>query len=77
MSEGVGVESDDLADPENLCVSFGISTLSSIERVLQLLPVWRPVIQHFRCRPCRKESVRDQKRLRIQRAVWLRFVAAV
>jgi hypothetical protein len=27
---------------ENLCVGFGISTLSSIGREIQLLPVWQP-----------------------------------
>jgi hypothetical protein len=53
MSEGVG-ESDDLVDPENLCVGFEISTLSSIERVLQLIPVWWHVIQRFRCRSMSK-----------------------
>jgi hypothetical protein len=39
MSEGVGGESDDLVDSENLSVGFGISMISSIERVLQLLSV--------------------------------------
>jgi hypothetical protein len=55
MSEGVGGESDDLADPENLCVGFGISTLSSIEREIQLLLVWRPANQRFRCRSMAEE----------------------
>jgi hypothetical protein len=54
MLEGVGGESDDLVDPENLCIGFGISTLSSIEREIQLLPVWRPAIQRFRCRSMSK-----------------------
>jgi hypothetical protein len=77
MSEGVGDESDDLVDPENLCVGFGISTLSSIEREIQLLPVWRPAISVSGVGRCRKESASDQKRVRIQSAVWLRFVTAV
>jgi hypothetical protein len=42
MSIGVGDKSDDLAGLKNLHVGFGISTLSSIEHEIQLLPVWRP-----------------------------------
>jgi hypothetical protein len=49
MSEDVGGQCADLVDPENLGVGFGISTLSSIEREIQLLPVWRRAILRFRC----------------------------
>ena len=38
-----------MVDPENLGVGFGISTLSSIEREIQLLPVWRRAILRYRC----------------------------
>jgi hypothetical protein len=38
------------ARPEVVVSCFGISTLSGIEREIQLLPVWRPVNQRFRCR---------------------------
>jgi hypothetical protein len=49
MSEDVGGQCTDLVDPENLGVGFGISTLSSIERKIQLLPVWRRDSLRFRC----------------------------
>jgi hypothetical protein len=49
MSEDVGGQCADLVDPENLGVGFGISTLSSIEREIQLLPVWRRAILRYRC----------------------------
>jgi hypothetical protein len=38
------------ARPEVAVSCFEISTLSGIEREIQLLPVWRPVNQRFRCR---------------------------
>jgi hypothetical protein len=49
MSEDVGGQCADLVDPENLGVGFGISTLSSIKREIQLLPVWRLAILRYRC----------------------------
>jgi hypothetical protein len=38
----IGDESNELVDLGNQCAAFGISTLSSIERDIQLLPVRRP-----------------------------------
>jgi hypothetical protein len=51
MLEDVGDQCVDLVEPENLGVSlsFGISTSSSIEREIQLLPVWRRAILLYRC----------------------------
>ncbi|HSN22679.1 MAG TPA: hypothetical protein VLS45_00695 [Methylomicrobium sp.] len=42
MSAGVGGESIEIVDPENLVVAVGISILSVMEQEIQLLPVWRP-----------------------------------
>jgi hypothetical protein len=42
MSAGVGLEFIGLADIENLEIAFRISFLSTIEREIQVLPVWRP-----------------------------------
>jgi hypothetical protein len=42
MSAGVGLEFTGLADIENLEIAFRISFLSTIEREIQVFPVWRP-----------------------------------
>jgi hypothetical protein len=42
MSAGVGLEFIGLADIENIEITFRISFLSTIEREIQVLPVWRP-----------------------------------
>jgi hypothetical protein len=49
VSADVGGQCADLVDPENLGAGFGISTLSIIEREIQLLQVWRRAILRFRC----------------------------
>jgi hypothetical protein len=54
MSEDVGDQCVDLVDPENLGAGFGILTLSSIEREIQLLQGWRRAILRFRCWTCAK-----------------------
>jgi hypothetical protein len=43
MSEEIGDESNDFTDLENPRIGFEISTLSSIERQIQLLPIWQPL----------------------------------
>ena len=48
MSAGVGDESIEIVDPENLVVAVGISILSVMEQEIQLLPVWRPPSLIFR-----------------------------
>ncbi len=38
--DDVGGESIETGDPENMGITFGITTLSVVERELQALPVW-------------------------------------
>ena len=39
---GVGDESVESGDPENLSITVGTARLSIVERDIQLLPVWKP-----------------------------------
>jgi hypothetical protein len=49
MSADVGGQYANLVDPENLGVGFGNSTLSVLEREIQLLPVWWRAILRLKC----------------------------
>jgi hypothetical protein len=49
VSADTVLDSIRMLDPENLVETFGISTLSSIEAEILLLPVWLPpswIVQH-------------------------------
>ncbi len=42
MSASVGNESVEVGDPDNMGIAFGITTLSFLERELEVFTVWRP-----------------------------------